>query len=40
MDLLSMNEALIVGAFVVLGLLVAVAIEAVRRKRKGPDNGG
>ena len=39
MDLLTMNEAMIVGAFVALGLLIAVVIEAIRRKRNGPGNG-
>jgi hypothetical protein len=34
-----MNEALFVGALVAVGLLVAVVIEAIRRRNKEPKNG-
>ena len=38
MDLLTMNEALAVGGLVALGLLIAVVVEAFRRKRRGRDD--
>ena len=33
-----MTEAFIVGGLVALGLLIAVVIEAIRRKRRGRDD--
>ena len=40
MDLLTLKEALAVAAIVALGLLLAIAYDAIRRRRgKGPDDG-
>lgn len=40
MGLLTMNEALAIGAVVAIGLLIAVAVEAYRRRGKDRDGNG